>query len=191
MKKTLLLLICLLLTSYIAADIKVDLGLAAGFGTSWYKDIENSGLEFEAGVFLDMRLSKLFSIQTEFNFIQVRHDGYITGNLITAEKATFTTNLIEIPILGKINIDNFNVYLGFALSVIIGKQKIEFASGSYILNDEDSYEPDIFSLIVGTGYAIHTSDYGKFVFDLRYKNSDTDLKIDSISFRIGYALHIY
>ena len=187
MKKIFLVLICLLLvTSYIAADIEIDVGLSAGvngiINNSEDEEVTGSLLEnmgFEIGVFTDIAFSEFLSIQFELNYLRLNKTYsysfyYGWGGSYTFED-TFTMDLFEIPILAKLNLGNFNLFFGPALSMNI----------TYDGPWEVLWE-------FGAGYALPVGEYGKLVFDLRFRVSDSYSDgFDTIGLRLGYALFLY
>lgn len=220
MKKIMFFIMCsAITTSLFALDIKAggQAGLfhGQGGGSDWNDSLESGinnefRLGFEMGGFWEIPINDFFSIQPELNFL-LRRAGYggensdYTGTY--KDEYTITTKSIEIPILAKLNFGSekfkFFVLAGPTLEIIIGnientlKRKITDLYGSHDDDMDYSYAPDnrvIFGVATGLGFSVPAGN-GRFIFDLRYRRtlsdfSDTNTKLSTIGFRIGYGLDI-
>ncbi|MCL2294026.1 MAG: PorT family protein [Spirochaetes bacterium] len=182
MKKVVLVLIFLLMASYLFADVKIG-GAIGGNGNLGGGFIVGTGLGFEAGVFANVYLSRMFSIQPELNFIYIR---------VNEDGSTETARFIEVPVLAKLNFGRFSVFAGPAIQFIVGDIELDRRGNNFTI----CYSPDsrlAFGGIVGIGYALPVGN-GNFLFELRSRSiitggvgDDTEGVWLTTGLRVGYA----
>ncbi|MCL2295147.1 MAG: PorT family protein [Spirochaetes bacterium] len=190
MKKIVLVLIFLLVAASLFADIQV--GGAFGLNRNSHFEWESSSKAgFEVGAFANIYLSRIFSIQPEFNFIYFRVGREIwMGGL---QNGTATYRFFEIPVLAKFNFGDFSVFLGPAMQIILGDINVEWNGGS---SSFPPYNRSVFGAIAGIGYALPVGN-GDLIFDLRFRLIGTHERYhafpsgSTIGFRVGYAFWLW
>ena len=216
MKKIVILLVCLLAASSLFA-VDITVGGALGFSHSWMsgsdwddmlkdEDLSNEfRLGFEIGGFADIAINKMFSVQPELNFLYMRVGGGGIENLgiKTEYGITYSTKVLEIPVLAKFNFaaghGKLSAFLGPAVQFILGDIATDVTmsvSGISISLPGNSLEPDnsvIFAGVVGAGYAMPIGP-GSLCFDLRYRRQFNGLfdninyRLNTIGLRVGYGI---
>lgn len=122
---------------------------------------------FNAGVFVDLPLGSVLSIQPEVQFSQkgFKSTGTYLGTPVEYKQ---TTNFIEVPLLAKIKpTTNFGILVGPQFS-FLASTKTKFATGnaSYetiVKEDNDNLRKNILGGVAG----VEVSS-GRFLVDLRY-----------------------
>ncbi|MCL2481490.1 MAG: PorT family protein [Spirochaetaceae bacterium] len=195
MKKISLILVCLLLAASLFA-VDVTIGGAAGINGTFLTGLEenkDTGLRagFEVGAFANIAVNELFSVQPELNFLLLRSGPKVENDV----KSTLTAKIFEIPVLAKFSFNNFSVYLGPAVQILLGdlNAKMTYKGDEVFSIDGEPDNRVMFSGVAGIGYAVPMGN-GSLSFDLRYRRQITELtekddsRFNTVSFRVGYGI---
>lgn len=133
---------------------------------------------FQAGVYLQLPLSKTFSVQPEVLFSQkgYRADG---STLLGDYKYGVTTNYIDVPLLAKITpAKNFGIVVGPQFSFLTNSS-YKFTSGSAqfqseVENNNDNLRKNIFGGLVGleAGIMDNVTISARYALDFQKNNGD-------------------
>ena len=210
MKKLGLILACLLLaTSAFAIDITI--GGAAGVnytimaGSDWDNALGANDLEtvfspgFEAGIFLEIAINDMFSIQPEINVVQT--------SISFSGSETERTLFFEVAALARGNFGvgpgKFSVLVGPALQINPSGEPIG-GSSVWAWEEEGDSSYVEFLGVIGLGYALPVGN-GALYFDARFRRafsvmeatkavdevaplwSSGDARANIISIRVGYG----
>lgn len=175
-KVTALFVVMLGTTSLVNAQEKVarsggvSFGIKGGLNISnlYTKEVddENKLLGFNAGLFAELPITSMISLQPEIN-VTTKGAENTYDNLFNVETRKFRLTYIEAPLLLRANItNNFNVHFGpYAAYLINAKITREFSDGSTSnqdLNEDDLNRFDV-GLAGGLGF-----QFGGFGIGARY-----------------------
>ncbi|MCL2480087.1 MAG: PorT family protein [Spirochaetaceae bacterium] len=203
MKKIGLILVCLLIaTSLFATDNKfgIALGLNNSFVTGsdwkdfvdgvetganarpiWHGETPGPGIStgtaftlgVEVGLFFEIAINEMFSIQPEINIIQtsIKMTAEATGQGETS--LTVRTTYFEIPLLARINFDAGPGKMAILVgpSLFLNPMKSEREWNKDAAGGEDTTVEEgaaLVAAVIGVGYALPAGN-GTVLFDLRYR----------------------
>jgi len=129
-------------------------------------DDENMLTSFNAGLFVNLPVSDMLSIQPEV--LYSRKGSELTyDNVFATGSAKFKLNYIEVPVLLKVNVtDNFNIHAGPYVAYLIDAQVTNESDGGF--DFEENFDNDDFNkfdagLSAGIGF-----DFDSFGIGARY-----------------------
>lgn len=151
-------------------DSAAQFGVKGGvnFSNMYTDDVDDENVltSFNAGVYVNLPVSDLFSIQPEVLYsrkgAELRYD-----NVFATGSAKFNLNYIEVPVLLKINVtENFNIHAGPYFAYLIDSKITNESDG--IFDFESNFDNDDFNkfdagIAAGIGF-----DFESFSIGARY-----------------------
>jgi len=152
-------------------DSAAQFGVKGGvnFSNMYTDDVDDENVltSFNAGVYFNLPVSDLFSIQPEVLYsrkgAELRYD-----NVFASGSAKFNLNYIEVPVLLKINVtDNFNIHAGPYFAYLIDSKITNDGDGG-AFDFESNFDNDDFNkfdagIAAGIGF-----DFDSFGIGARY-----------------------
>lgn len=152
---------------YSQAEFGVKGGL--NFSNLYTEDVDDQNMlaGFNLGLFTEIPVSDMVSVQPEINFT-TKGAQLVYNNALVQGTAKFRLNYVEIPLLLKINVaDAFNVHVGpYAALLVDSKITNETENGTF--DFENTINPDDlnkFDAGLAAGIGFDTSSFG---LGLRY-----------------------
>ncbi|MDX9800219.1 MAG: porin family protein [Spirochaetia bacterium] len=202
-----ILLLCLIPSAIFATDYYLGPKLGLNFCKAYGSGVDDylDGFEAETGVEADnaTALSGNFGAFSNFRFseaLSLQVEIYFTANKIKikdgSDYAQISQGGLDIPVLLKYHIDNFNLFGGLCIFMPIGDSEWEYeVDGTKESEDDDTSDMNT-GLVIGAGYDIPMGNGylaldGRVFFGLTDIDGDIDdVKERKISFNIGYGFKL-
>ncbi|MEO9477588.1 MAG: porin family protein [Cyclobacteriaceae bacterium] len=169
-KKTILLIIGIMISALTFAQDKAGLKLGANFTNLYVADVDDENLKvgFQVGLYKRLELTEGLALQPELLFTQKGASIHYDGNALSGSgRYRYNLNYLELPVLFALNAGDVNFHVGPYFAALVGANVKDVEDDGTVQNvesfDRDDFNTLDYGFSAGVGF-----DFDSGMMGVRY-----------------------